>query len=275
MSVGDGQHAWTCPELVRQLTELGLGDGDAVMTHAALRSVGPMPERGATLVAAILEAIGPKGTLLAYTDWDTRYEQLFDTSGRIPAALADAVTPFDAVTSRATPDNGALPEIVRTWPGALRSGNAGASVAAVGARAEWFTADHPIDYGYGEGSPLAKLVAAGGKVLMVGAPLDRMTLQHHAEHLAAIPGKRVRRYEVPFAKDGRTVWRMVEEFNTSIPVVAGLPDDYFAEVVTQFLATGRGRRGKVGAANSVLVSAPEIVDFAVRWLERTVPDLGR
>ena len=245
------------------------------MTHAALRSVGPMPERGATLVAAILEAIGPKGTLLAYTDWDAQYEHLLDASGRIRAALADGVIPFDAATSPATPDNGALPEIVRTWPGALRSGNAGASVAAVGARAAWLTADHPLDYGYGEGTPLAKLVEAGGKVLLVGSPLDRMTLLHHAEHLAAIPGKRVRRYEVPFATNGRTAWRMVEELNTSIPVVEGLADDYFAEVVTAFLATGQGRRGKVGAADSVLVLAPEIVDFAVRWLERTVPDLGR
>ena len=144
MNLSDGQHAWTCAELARQLAELGLGDGDSVMTHAALRSVGPMPERGATLVAAILEAICPKGTLLAYTDWDAQYEHLFDASGRIPAALADAVTPFDAATSPGTPDNGAIAEIVRRWPGALRSGSAGSSVAAVGARAEWFTADFAV-----------------------------------------------------------------------------------------------------------------------------------
>ncbi len=137
----------------------------------------------------------------------------------------------------------------------------------MGAQAEWFTADHPIDYGYGEGSPLAKLVEVGGKVLMVGAPLDTMTLLHHAEHLAAIPGKRVWRHEVPFSVGGRAEWRVVEEFNTGIPVVEGLADDYFAEVVTAFLATGQGRRGQVGVADSVLVPAREIVAFAVDWLE--------
>ena len=46
---------------------------------------------------------------------------------------------------------------------------------------------------------ISKLVEAGGKVAMIGAPWDTLTLLHHAEHLARLPGKRVRRYEVPLA----------------------------------------------------------------------------
>ncbi|WP_219417977.1 AAC(3) family N-acetyltransferase [Pseudonocardia nigra] len=42
-----------------------------------------------------------------------------------------------------------------------RSANPGASFAALGARAEWFSAGRPLDYGYGPGSPLAKLVDVG------------------------------------------------------------------------------------------------------------------
>src|SRR5690606_32451470 len=102
--------------------------------------------------------------------------------------------------------------------------------------------------GYGNGSPLAKLVAANGKVLMVGAPLDTMTLLHHAEHLARIPGKRIRRYEVPFAGTSGTLWRRVEEFDTSDPVVGGLDDAYFARIVEEFLASGRGVQGPLGEA---------------------------
>ena len=56
-------------------------------------------------------------------------------------------------------------------------------MAAVGAQAEWLTRDHPSDYGYGPGSPLAKLVESGGKVLMLGAPLDTITLLHYAGEL--------------------------------------------------------------------------------------------
>ena len=130
------------------------------------------------------------------------------------------------------------------------------------------TADHPLDYGYGPGSPLAKLVDAGGKVLMVGAPLDTMTLLHHAEHLSCVPRKRTRRYEVPFATPAGTRWRMIEEFETSAPVVPGPDDDYFATIVTDFLAAGHGVQGTIGEAPGTMVEAASITAFAVDWLEQ-------
>ena len=175
---------------------------------------------------------------------------------------------FNARTSRAARGNGALPEFLRTWPGARRSGNPGASVAALGALADELTADHPLDYGYGEGSPLARLVAVHGKVLLLGAPLDTITLLHYSEHFVQVTNKRVIRYEVPLAAADDTVqWRMVEEFDTAEPVVAGLDEDYFATILTAFLVSGQGAQGKVGAAASVLVEAPAVTAFAVQWLQ--------
>jgi aminoglycoside 3-N-acetyltransferase len=266
--------------LARQLRDLGLAEGDTVMVHAGLRTVGLILGGPDSLVGAILDAVEPSGTLMVYTDWNGDYHDLPDADGRVPAALRDDVAPFDASASRAIRDNGALAELVRTTPGALRSGSPGASCAAIGARAAWLTTDHALDYGYGERSPFARLVEADGKVLMLGAPLDTMTLLHHAEHLAEVPDKRVIRYEVPFAVCGGTVWRMCEEFDTSEPVLDGLPADYFATIVTEFLANGRGRQGRVGQAGSVLVPAAEIVAFAKAWIEswageRTVPTKQR
>ncbi|OLT13858.1 aminoglycoside 3-N-acetyltransferase [Pseudonocardia sp. CNS-139] len=250
------------------LAELGLRPGDAVLAHGALSTVGRLLNGPDAVVGGLLDAVSPGGTVLAYTDWDARYDELLDEHGRVPDAWRPHVPPFDPGASRSARDNGALPEFLRTWPGALRSGGAGASMAAIGARAAWFTDDHPLDYGYGPGSPLAKLVAAGGKVVMIGAPLDTMTLLHHAEHLADLPGKRVIRYEVPFAGPDGVRWRPVEEFDTADPVVEGFAEDYFAEIVTDFLATGQGSRGRVGAAESVLVDAAPMCAFAVGWMER-------
>jgi aminoglycoside 3-N-acetyltransferase len=250
------------------LIRLGVRAGDAVMVHAAMGKVGRLLNGPDALIGALLDAVGPEGTVLAYTDWDAAYDELLDGHGRVPRGWREHVPPFDPASSRAARDNGVLAEFVRTTPGAKRSGNPGASVAAVGAGADWFTADHPLDYGYGEGSPFSKLVEARGKVLMVGAPLDTMTLLHHAEHLARIPSKRVRRYEVPFAAPDATCWRMVEEFDTSEPVVPGLPEAYFADVVREFLAHGQGARGPVGEAPSLLVEAAPICASSVEWLER-------
>jgi aminoglycoside 3-N-acetyltransferase len=257
----------TRASLREDLEALGLGAGDAVMVHAAMSRVGRLLNGPDALVAALLDAVGPTGTVLAYTDWDGAYDELLDDEGRVPDPWREHVPPFDPAASRAIRDNGILPEFVRTTPGARRSGNPGASVAALGARADWFTSDHSLDYGYGEGSPFARLVEAGGKVLMAGAPLDTMTLLHHAEHLARLHPKRVRRYEAPLKDPEGVRWRTIEEFDTSGPVVAGLADDCFAEIVREYLASGQGRRGPVGDAPSVLVEAAPICRFAVAWLE--------
>src|SRR5690606_27934573 len=136
---------------------------------------------------------------------------------------------------------------------------------------DWLTKDHPLDYGYGPGSPLAKLVEADGKVLMIGAPLDTMTLIHHAEHLAQLPDKRIKRCEVPFATAEGVVWRMSEEFDTADAVRPQLDGGaYLTALATAYLAGGRGREGFVGDARCVLVDATGMLEHAVTWLEHAV-----
>jgi aminoglycoside 3-N-acetyltransferase len=255
-----GRYA-TRESLAHDLSAIGLADGDAVLVHAALRQVGKVLGGPDDILEALRVVIGPAGTILGYCDWQ------LDDEVRDDLSLRPHVPAFDPLRSRATRDNGYWPELLRTTPGALRSGSPGASMAALGGEAEWFTADHALDYGYGPQSPLGKLVEARGTVLMLGAPLETMTLLHHAEHLARFPNKRVLRYEAPILVDGQTVWRWFEEFDTSSPP-DGLPDDYFATIVGEFLATGRGRRGRIGEASSVLVPADAIVAFGVDWLER-------
>src|SRR5690606_23826004 len=125
--------------------------------------VGPMVDGPDALIAALLDAVGPAGTLAVYTDWETGYETLVGDDGRVPPEWRNDVAPFDPESSRASRSHGAIAELFRTRPGTVRSGNPGASVAALGALAEWIVADHPLDYGYAEGSPFAKVVEAEGK----------------------------------------------------------------------------------------------------------------
>lgn len=257
----------TRSDLAADLRGLGLAPGDAVLAHGALGALDPTIDGPDTVIGGLLDAVSPGGTVLAYTDWNAPYADLLDDDGRVPEDLRPHVPPFDPRSSRAMRENGVLPEFLRTTPGACRSAAAGASFAALGAEAAWFTADQPLDYGYGPGSPLAKLVARRGKVAMIGAPWDSMTLLHHAEHLADLPGKRVVRFEVPFLTAGGTAWRWVEEFDTHDPVVAAFDEDYFATIVSDFVAAGHGRQGRVGNAPSLVVEAAPLCDFAVAWME--------
>ncbi|WP_273688794.1 aminoglycoside 3-N-acetyltransferase [Ketogulonicigenium vulgare] len=250
--------------LIADLRQLGLGLGDIVMVHAAISRIGPVLGGVDTVIAALCEVAG---TVMAYADWNADYEALLGPDGSIPQAWRDLVPGFHAGTSRAARGNSIFPEFLRTTPGALRSANPGASVVAIGDQAAALTADHPLDDGYGPGSPFARLVAAGGKVLMLGAPLDTITLLHHAEHLADVPGKRIKRVEVPFATPEGTRWRWCHEFDTADPVIAGLPDDYFGQILRDYLAIGRAEQGRVGQAAAVVVDASEITAFAVDWIE--------
>ena len=120
------------------LEALGLEPGDAVLAHAALRKVGRILGGPDTLIDAIMDVIGPEGTLLGYTDFQLD-EDLLDRPD-----LRDDIPPFDPRSSLSVRDNGAFPELLRTRPGAMRSASPGASMAALGGRAEWFTADHAL-----------------------------------------------------------------------------------------------------------------------------------
>jgi aminoglycoside 3-N-acetyltransferase len=121
---------------------------------------------------------------------------------------------------------------------------------------------------------LAKLYQAGGKVLLLGSPLDAVTLLHYSEHMASVPDKRVARYRVPLIRDGRRVWVDVEEYDTGSGIVDWEGGDYFPVIVAEFLASGAGRTGCVGAAVSHLLDAAALHRFAVAWMEKNLAPQG-
>ena len=244
--------------LCDDLLNLGVGRGDLLMVHGSMRSVGPIIGGVNVLVKAMFDAIG-EGTLAAYVDIETFYED-DDDPRHIPV--------FDKRIAQAARDHGILHETLRNWPGALRSDHPDAGVVAIGPLASWITADHPFQYGYGPGSPFDKIVQANGRVLMIGAPLDTITLLHYAEHLANIPGKRIRRYRRLMPGKSAPVWTDFEEFDTTEPVNDLLPENVFERIATDYLAAGQGRQSLVGNAPSFLFEGPALVRFGVDWLER-------
>lgn len=258
--------AYTIPATGTQLTDqfraLGVQPGGALMLHTSVKAVGPVLGGPNTLVQALLAALTPAGTLMMYAGWHD-FPYLDDFPEEQQAWVMAHHPPFDPAIARAVRDNSLLAECLRTWPGAQRSGHPEASMVAVGARAAWLTADHPMQYSYGVGSPLAKLVEAGGQVLMLGAPLDTITLLHHAEYLAQMRHKNQVHYRCPVLRDGETVWLDFEDYDTG-----ETHDDYeFEDIARDYLAAGRGRQGRVGEAASYLFDAADLTAYAVAWLE--------
>ena len=258
------------PQLTDSLRKLGLAPGMTVMLHASVRSVGRVYGGPDEIHLAVGDAVEPGGTVMMLAGC----QEGFDDVGRgVYSAQEEAEIlahqpPFDPRVARAARDNGTLAEFFRSYPGAICSDSVMGRLCARGARAAWITAGQPLDYSFGRGSPLEKLCTAAGRVLLLGSDHDTVTLLHYAEHVADFPDKRVVRYQVPVVRDGKRVWVACEEFDTSdAGVHARWPARYFAQIVDEFIEHRRGTPacsvGKVGDADSVLLDAAGLVDFAI------------
>lgn len=253
----------TRTKLVADLAALGVESGQTVMMHNSFKALGAVMGGPNTVIEAVLSTVGRDGTLMMYVGWNDMPD-FYDIPPDMQPMYREHHPPFDPRTARAVRDHGIMADCLRTWPNVRRSQNPEASMAAVGARADALTADHPLDYGYGVGSPLHKLVEWGGKVLLLGSPLSTVTLLHHAEALANMRHKNIVHHHCPVIQDGQTVWVEMEDFDTSEPHAAYS----FRQIMTAYRAVGAGRQGKVGDADSYLFDADELVRFAVGWLEQ-------
>lgn len=268
----DGTHALTRSRLAEELRALGVREGGVLMVHARMSALGWVVGAAETVVHALLDVLGTGGTLMAYVSWE---EHVYHEEDR-PAEHRDAYRAeppvFDLRISESSRDHGRVPERIRTWPGAQRSFHPEASVVAIGARAAWLTADHPQDEGYGAASPFARLCEAGGQVLLLGAPLETLTILHHAEGIADVPDKRLVTFRVLVSEDGTVSEREYTDIDTSRGAVPyerldlGGEEDFHV-IGTEALGAGVGVRGTVGAAESHLFEAAPLTAFGARWIE--------
>jgi len=253
----------THSSLVNAFRALGVTPGQTIMLHASVKSVGKVIGGPNVILQALMDALTPTGTLMMYAGWEDIPDFIADLEPETRRLYEVEHPAFDPRLAHAVRENSILVEFLRTWPGAFRSENPEASMVAVGARAEWITRDHPLNYGYGAGSPLAKLVESRGSVLMLGAPLDTVTLLHYAENRAALRHKATVHYSCPLMRDGKKVWVEIDDFDTGDP-----HDDYtFEEIAQEYLASGKGATGKIGSATSYLFDAADLSAFAIHWLE--------
>ena len=151
------------------------------------------------------------------------------------------------------------PEALRTWPGAVHSRHPEAGVAAVGPDASAIALPHPLDDAYGVGTPYARVVERGGQVVLLGEPLDTVTLVHHAESIAAVGGKR------------RVAWRTLHDIDTSrgaLPYEQVAGDvDYVEQFARTALERGAGRTGPLRAGTAHVFDARILVEVSVSLIE--------
>ncbi|MFF7445156.1 MULTISPECIES: AAC(3) family N-acetyltransferase [unclassified Streptomyces] len=240
--------------LAADLRELGVQDGETLLVHSSLKSLGWVCGGPVAVVQALLDALGPNGTLVVPTQTGDLSDPALWANPPVPEEWWDtirtAMPPYDPLL---TPSRGVgvLPETVRTWPGALRSAHPQTSFAALGPRAAQVLDGHATDCRLGERSPLARLEALPARVLLLGAGYDTCTSFHLAEYRIPSPLVRV-------GRPGPAGWETVTE--------VAISSDRFDELGHDFERDRPVVRGTVGAAAARLFPVADAVAYAERWL---------
>ncbi|WP_114750993.1 AAC(3) family N-acetyltransferase [Pleomorphovibrio marinus] len=159
-------------QLVEDLFKLGLCNGDNVLVHSSLSSLGTMTNKASMLCEALLEVLGREGTLL------------------VPALSYRTVTKDHPYFDHAhTPSCvGGFTEFFRKFPGTYRSIHPTHSVCAYGKNAEMLTRQHLKDKTpVGPNSPFRLLQEMDGTLLFIGCGLKPNTSMHGVEELSQPP----------------------------------------------------------------------------------------
>ena len=260
-------------ELTAGLRALGVAPGDVVMAHASVRAVGAVAGGPDEIHLALKDALTETGTLVMYAGCPRYVDEVGrgNLSAAEEAEILEKLPAFDPQTARAARDHGVLVEFLRSYPGTRVNPHV-ARFAAWGGAVDRLFAAQPWDNAFGAGSPLDRLVALDGKILLLGSDHDTVTFLHYVEHIADIPDKRVVRFKVPILEHGIRVWRDMQEFDTADGVHANWPDRFFARLVDSYLREARNPGGRVGAAHSHLFPARGLLAFALPVMERVARD---
>lgn len=152
-----------------ELKSVGIVDGDAVIVHSALGSLGKFPDKDRIVTDALLETVGSRGTLL------------------MPSLSYENVTrenPFFSINK--TPSCvGWLTEYFRNLQYSQRSIHPTHSVSATGSNTDFLTGRHQLDNTpCGNNSPFSLLRELKGKILFLGCSLKANTSMHGIEELS-------------------------------------------------------------------------------------------
>jgi aminoglycoside 3-N-acetyltransferase len=253
----------TQARLEADLSTLGVEPGMVLIAHTSLSRIGWICGGPVTVIRALQNRVRSYGTVVMAThSGDLSDPELWEHPP-VPKSwwqtIRDTMPAFDPETTP-TRGVGCVPELFRTFPDVVRSNHPQVSFAAWGDQAIEIVSDHSLDFGLGEGSPLARLYDADAAVLLLGVGFEVNTSFHLAEYRGDYAAKERVTLGAPVLIEGHRRWKAYTDINY-------MSED-FAEIGRAFARSHKQdvRTGHVGHASSILFPMRSAVDFAAKWL---------
>ncbi|WBW95550.1 aminoglycoside N(3)-acetyltransferase [Oceanirhabdus sp. W0125-5] len=251
----------TRKSLSEDFIRIGLRKGDNVIVHSSLSSIGWVCGGPVAVIQALMDAVTESGTIIMPTHSDDYSDPALWENPPIPEEWVDIVKEtMPAFDPKITPTfgMGAIVECFRTFHNVLRSNHHNVSFAAWGKNSNEIIQNHSLDFGLGEGSPLARLYDLDAKVILLGTTYEDNTSFHLCEYRAG-------NYEettcsAPIMSDGKRVWKEFKEidFKTELFYLLGKDFEQESDVTINY----------IGEAKSKLFNQKKAVDFGVKWFEK-------
>jgi aminoglycoside 3-N-acetyltransferase len=241
-----GKTRVTRSDIVKGLQSLAIERGWLLQVHSSLSSLGFVEGGAETVVDALLEAVGPEGTVM------------------VPTFNHGAAEIYDP---RETPSvNGAITEALRRRPEACRSLHPTHPYAAIGPHAAELTAGHLEVETFDRRSPLGKLADRGGYVLLLGVGMRANTAAHIGETMARVhcigfnqDPRRVRLEDGRIIPAWSVVWRDGPCMIEWDPLEARMRDRHLI------------RDGRIGDADVHLMSALDVIEVTYEMTQELCP----
>lgn len=250
-------------DIISALDKVGVKKGQSIMVHTSLSCLGFVCGGAQIVIEALLEKVGDEGTIMMPSQSWKNLDPAVGVHWEEPTEWWQAIREnWPAYDKAITPTNtmGAVAEMFRKWPGALRSDHPARSVAAFGKNAEYLTKDHDLSNIFGEGSPIGKLYELDGYVLLIGVGYDKNTSLHLADVRAKYPGKHMSTESSAMMIEGKRQWVSYETLYVD--------GEDFEQIGEAFEKTGRVHRVALGNSSICLMKQRELVDFATLWIEQ-------
>ena len=250
-------------ELINDFIKIGLEKGDVVIVHTSLKKIGYVCGGAQTVIEALIDVVGLEGTIMMPTQSWKNLDPETGVHWDVDESEWDKIRAnWPAYDKNITPTNtmGAVAEMFRRWPGSVRSNHPARSVCAWGKYATYLTENHSLSNIFGEGSPIARLYELDAKVLLIGVGYDKNTSIHLADVRADYPGKHDCIEHSAIIENGIRVWKAY-----STLFVDG---EDFEDIGLEFEKNSNVNIGKIGEAESRLMSQTELVDYSISWIEQ-------